>query len=165
MATLFYTTPWAYRAGHQIRAVIQAHISFFKTTVISSSSAPAANHCGIAFARTVGRCGAVHCGQRRSFVGPVAAQPGCTVRGRSPTGPSTITSPTRRNTFSDDGTRCLREARADLGRSASSVSWACYVWNRESCGRLCASGAHPVGEPDEGNLHVRFDERESETAQ
>ena len=43
------------------------------------------------------------------------------------------------------------------------VHLACCVWNHASCGRLCESDVKPVGEPDAGNLHVRFDERESET--
>src|SRR5471032_1040894 len=67
-------------------------------------------------------------------------------------------------TFSSDATRCLREAS---GRSASKRCSAVLVCRdcdtcdgKASCREPVAK---PVGKPDAGNPHVRFDERGGET--
>ena len=55
----------------------------------------------------------------------------------------------------------LNDAKTSI-RDARTESFD-FGWIRGLCGRLCELGVKPVGQPDAGKLHVRFDERESET--
>src|SRR5215211_6805260 len=60
-------------------------------------------------------------------------------------------------------TRCNRAAPAASPMKWCSVNWACSNCVRFTWGPVRESTVKPVGKPDAGNLHVRFDERGWET--
>ena len=78
-------------------------------------------------------------------------------------GPSTITSMIACGTSSADGTRCKDAARNSSPASMSTENLACCVF--DACAMVAAVclTMKPVGKPDAGNPHVRFDERGRET--
>ena len=61
------------------------------------------------------------------------------------------------------GTRCPRKALVSFRWNGSSVSWACSGSGVCYVSRVRESAMKPVGKPDAGNRHVRFDERGWET--
>ncbi len=77
--------------------------------------------------------------------------------------PSTITSMITCDTSSSVGTRCRDVARNASRGSMSSASWVCCIF--DACTWAAAVGltVKPVGKPDAGNRHVRFDERGGKT--
>src|SRR5713101_3088052 len=55
-------------------------------------------------------------------------------------------------------TRCLRKALARFRRNGCSAPWA-FSGSKGRWARVRESAMKPVGKPDAGNPHVRFDER------
>jgi hypothetical protein len=88
----------------------------------------------------------------------IATVPGCRRIGRS-----TTTSTKACGTSSGGDTRCNRAAPTASAMKWCSASWASSDFAACIWGHVRESTMKPVGKPDAGNRHVRFDERGWET--
>ena len=70
---------------------------------------------------------------------------------------------TARVTSCANGTKCKDVAQTSSPETMSPGTWRCGVFGASANGRRVGLTMKPVGKPDAGNPHVRFDERGGET--